>query len=207
MSVDVELVQSAAELGHAAFGLLGLVGAENGVLVAVENDGLPVIFQIGPRGLEVGEGALAGDEAQVHQAAGGVVDDHQQGALRSAILEPPVLTAIDLDQLAEAIAPMTGLMDALDPVTSADPDAVVDRPLAQRLDADRQAVDLGQLLGRQRRPEILLAFAHDGQACLAEGCAISAVAGLATALGDQGVRAAGAEGVEQPIDLPALQTH
>src|SRR6201999_2633057 len=46
-----------------------------------------------------------------------------------------------------------------------------------------------------------------GQAGLAEGRAVSAVAGLATALGDQGVRAVGAEGVEQPIDLAALQTH
>jgi hypothetical protein len=38
---------------------------------------------------------------------------------------------------------VTGLVDALDPVAPANPDAVVDHPLAQRLNADRQAVDLG----------------------------------------------------------------
>ncbi len=36
---------------------------------------------------------------------------------------------------------------------------------------------------------------------------MSAVAGLATTLGDQGVRAMGAKGFEQPVDLAALQTH
>jgi len=50
---------------------------------------------------------------------------------------------------------VSGLVDALDPISPADPDAVVDHPLAQRLDADGQAVDLGQLLGRQCRPESL----------------------------------------------------
>jgi hypothetical protein len=83
---------------------------------------------------------------------------------------------------------VTGLMDALNPVAPADPDAVSDHPLAQRLDTDRQAMDLGQLLGRQRRPEILVALTDDSQAGLAEGRAVRAVAGLATALGDQGVR-------------------
>jgi hypothetical protein len=147
--IDVELVQGPAELGHAAFGLVGLVGAEDRMLVAVEGDGLAVILQIGPGGLEISEGALAGDEAQVHQPTGGVVHEYQQGALRAAILEPPVLAAVDLDQLAEAVAPVAGLVDALDPVAPANPDAVVDHPLAQRLDADRQAMNLGQLLGRQ----------------------------------------------------------
>jgi hypothetical protein len=62
-------------------------------------------------------------------------------------------------------------------------------------------LDLGQLLGRQRRPEILVALADDGQAGLAEGRAMRTVARLATTLRDQGVRAVSAEGVEQPIDL------
>jgi hypothetical protein len=52
-----------------------------------------------------------------------------------------------------------------------------------------------QLLGRQRRPKILVTLADDGQAGLAESRAVGAVAGLATALGDQGVRAVDAEGI------------
>lgn len=205
--IDVELMKGAAELGHATLGLLWLVGAEDRVLVAVERDGLAVILQVGPRGLEIGKGALAGDEAQVHQATGGIVHEHQQGALRAATLKPPVLAAVHLDQLAETIAPVTGLVDALVTITPTNPDAVVDHPLAQRLDADRQAVDLGQLLSRKRWTEILVALANDGQAGLTEDHAMGPVAGLATALGDQGVWASGAKGVQQPVDLPTLQTH
>jgi predicted ATPase len=41
--------------------------------------------------LEIVEGRFRLDELQMHQAAGGVVDVDQQGALRTAVLEPPVL--------------------------------------------------------------------------------------------------------------------
>jgi len=40
-------------------------------------------------------------------------------ALRATVLEPPVLAAIDLDQLAETIPAMARLVDALDPVAPA----------------------------------------------------------------------------------------
>jgi hypothetical protein len=36
----------------------------------------------------------------MHQSAGRVVDKHQQGALRPAALEPPMLAAVDLYQFA-----------------------------------------------------------------------------------------------------------
>jgi hypothetical protein len=90
----------------------------------------------------------------VHQPAGGVVDEDEQGALRAAILEPPVLRAVDLDQLADALAAIAGLVDptaALHPIR---PDAGVQHPEPQRLAADDDAVDLAQLLGGQCRPEI-----------------------------------------------------
>ena len=45
-----------------------------------------------------------------------------------------MLAAIDLDQLAEAIAPVARLVDALDPVAMSDPDAVLDHPLGCRDD-------------------------------------------------------------------------
>jgi hypothetical protein len=111
-----------------------------------------VVLQIGPRRLEIGDRALAGDEVQMHQAAGGVVDKHQQGALRGR--DPRTTNARS-----------------------------------------------------QRRPEILVALVGDSQAGLAESRTVGAVAGLAMALGNQGVRGLSPEGVEQSIDLAALQTH
>ena len=41
----------------------------------------------------------------MHQSAGRVVNKHQQGTLRPAILEPPMLAAVDLNQFANAVAP------------------------------------------------------------------------------------------------------
>jgi hypothetical protein len=58
-----------------------------------------VRLEIGPCGAEVVERALRGGEGQMHQLAGGVVDEHQQRALGAARLEPGMLAAIDLDQL------------------------------------------------------------------------------------------------------------
>jgi hypothetical protein len=60
---------------------------------------------------------------------------------------PPALVKLVL--LNGVFVPAVAAVDALDPVPPAHPDAVFDHPLAQRLDADRQAVDLGQLLGRR----------------------------------------------------------
>jgi hypothetical protein len=48
---------------------------------------------------------------QLHQPAGGVVDEHQQRAHRSPVLEPGVVAAIDLDELAQAGSPVARLVD------------------------------------------------------------------------------------------------
>ncbi len=69
--------------------------------------------------------------------------------MRATVLEPPVLGAVDLHELAETITPRPRLMDALQPVLPPNPKAGVDHPLPQRLDAEIQTVKLGQLLGRQ----------------------------------------------------------
>jgi hypothetical protein len=66
---------------------------------------------------------------QMHQPAGRVVDKHQQSALRSAVLEPPMLAAIDLHQFANALAPRPWLVDAFALLAIA-PQSVGDHPLA-----------------------------------------------------------------------------
>ena len=104
-------------------------------------------------------------------------------------------------------APVTRLANTFAAVAPANPDDFADHPMAKRLDTHRRAVDPSQLLDRQRRPDIFVALMDDREAGLAEGRAVSTVAGLATALGDNGVRAVGTEGAEQPANLAALQTH
>ena len=83
------------------------------MLVAVERDWFAMRFEILAGRLEVVEGRFRLNELQVHQAAGGVVNIDEQGGLRTTVLEPPVLGAIDLNKLTQAIAPSAGLMNAL----------------------------------------------------------------------------------------------
>jgi hypothetical protein len=90
-------------------------------------------LEVGPCGAEVVERALRGGEGQMHQLAGGVVDEHQQRALGAARLEPVMLAAVDLDQLTIAAPPWTGLVDALLALGPGEPEPVLDHPLAQGL--------------------------------------------------------------------------
>ena len=79
------------------------------MLVAVESNRLAPGFEVGAGRVKIGKGRLTLDKLQVHQPTGRVVDEHQQGALRAAILKPPVLVPVDLYQLADAVAPVARL--------------------------------------------------------------------------------------------------
>jgi hypothetical protein len=46
---------------------------------------------------EVGGCTLGGNEAQLHEPAGCVIDEDQQRAGLAAVLEPTMLAAVDLD--------------------------------------------------------------------------------------------------------------
>lgn len=48
---------------------------------------------------------------RVEKLAGRVIDEDEQGAFGTAVLEPSVVRAIDLHQLAEAVAPAARLME------------------------------------------------------------------------------------------------
>ena len=67
-------------------------------------------LEIALESLEIGEGALRGHEAQLHQPAGRIVDEHQQAAWLGTILEPAMLAAVDLHQLAQGLAAQPRLM-------------------------------------------------------------------------------------------------
>jgi hypothetical protein len=72
---------------------------------------------------EVVERRLGLDEAEPLGAAGGVVDADEERARRAAILEPSVLAAVDLDELAEAVAPVARLVGLAQPLAAGGPQA------------------------------------------------------------------------------------
>ena len=148
-------MQGAAELGHAvAAERTRMVDPEDAVLVAVKGDRLAPGFEVNAGRVEIGEepapgwnrGRLALHKLQMHQPAGRVIDKHQQGALRPAVLEPPMLAAVDLHQLADALAPRPRLMNPPLPLPAIQPQPVGDHPLPQGLAGERKAVLGGELL-------------------------------------------------------------
>src|SRR6202043_4102278 len=90
-----------------------VVDPEAAMLVAIKRDRFAPGFQISAGRMEICECWLALDKLQMHQPAGRVINEHQQGALRSTIFEPPMLAAIDLHQFADTLAPVAGLMNLL----------------------------------------------------------------------------------------------
>jgi hypothetical protein len=157
-------VQGTPELGHpVAAQCAPLVDTKHAVLVAVKRYRLAPGFEIGAGRMEIGKGRLALDKLQVHQPTGRVVDEHEQGALRTTILKPPMLAAVDLHQLADAVAPGTGLMHALAPLLAIAPQPGFDHPQPQRLTTERDPMNLAQLLGRQCRAEIPVPLANHRQ--------------------------------------------
>src|SRR5204863_6150954 len=145
----------ATELGHAvAPGSLLAVHPEDAMLVAVECYRLAMRLQIGAGRPEVIKCRFRADEPQLHQPAGRIVHKSQQRAWRAAILEPGVLRAVDLHQLAQAIAPPARLMRRRETMPTVLPQPIGDHPTAQSLPRHRTAVMLCQLLRRQRRAKI-----------------------------------------------------
>jgi hypothetical protein len=138
-----------------------LVHTEDAVLVAVEGHRLAVAPDIRAGRGEVVERGLDLDKAQLHQAPGGVVDVNQQRAHRSTLLEPSVLAPVDLHQLAEALAPVPGLMRCPYPLAPRNPDAGADEPHPQRLLGHSEIVQLEQLLAGQSGAEVGVALAYD----------------------------------------------
>jgi len=75
--------------------------------------------------------------------------------LRAAVLKPPVFGAVDLDQLANAIAAMPRLVHRLQPLPAVLLNPVHQHPAPHRLNAEMQAMPLRPLLCSKRQPECL----------------------------------------------------
>src|SRR5215217_9412929 len=107
----VQLPQGAAELCRAVAvrSVLG-IHPKDAVLVAVERDRLALLLEIAARRAEIIECRFRRDKPQMHQSACRVVNERQQRALLRTILKPGVFRAVDLHQLAEAVASPARLM-------------------------------------------------------------------------------------------------
>ena len=102
---------------------------------------------------EVGVRALAGHGPQLHELAGGVVDEHQQGAGLAALLKPAMVAPIDLDQLAVTLAPQSRLVERPS-LCARQPEAVRHHPSSQRLSTHPKVMLLQKHFGRQRWSEV-----------------------------------------------------
>ena len=140
----------------------------------------------------------------MHQPARRVVDKHQQGALRPAVFEPPMLAAVDLDQFANAVAPRPRLVNLLALLAIA-PQPGFDHPLAQRFTANRDPMILAQLLGRQGRAKIPVPLADDRQNRAPQRLGLAPVARPTAAMRDQAGRTFDPIGLQQPKHLAPLK--
>src|SRR2546423_1742240 len=118
----------------------------------------------------------------MHQATGNVVDEHQQGAHRSAALEPAMLRAVYLDQFADTVAPIAGLVDTWPALLTRRPETFLGHPEPNSLSAKADVVQLTQLLSGHGRAEIGIALPDDRQSLGANVLWFASVATPATLL-------------------------
>jgi hypothetical protein len=90
--------QTAAELGDRLIRRRLAVDPEYPVLVGIECNRSAMHLEVGLRRGKIREGRLARHEPQQHEPAGRIIHKGQQGAGRSAILEPSMFQAVDLHQ-------------------------------------------------------------------------------------------------------------
>ena len=171
------------------------------MLVAVERHRLAVPAQVRGGRCEVVERGLGLDEAELHGAARRIIDVHEQRARRAAILEPRVLAAVDLDELADAVAAMARLVGPADPLAARRPEPGRDEPLPKRPAADPDIVHLEELLVGKLRAEVGVPLAHQRDGARLEVVGEPPVAGPAALLGNEPSRSVAHVGGARPLHL------
>lgn len=92
--LDTQGSHCAAEVGYSP-----ALSVENGSTVNIEATGESVALRVGPEGPHAVGSVLTGGKAQ-EDPVGGVVDHVEQRACRTPSLEPVMIRAVKLDQLA-----------------------------------------------------------------------------------------------------------
>jgi len=86
--VDVHCTECTPKLGHAvAAQRAWMIDAKYPVLVTIKGHRLAPGFEVGASRMKIRKGRLALDGLEMHQPTRRVIDDHEQCALRAAILE------------------------------------------------------------------------------------------------------------------------
>jgi hypothetical protein len=116
-----------------------------------------------------------------------------------------VIATVDLDQLAQTRPPMPRLMRPAIPLRTGDPQPGVDHPSPQRLARDVEPVLLGELLARQRRPEVRVATSHEVQGPVTKDRGQLPVTRTAAFLRDKSGRSVHPECTAQSLDLTHAQ--
>jgi len=122
------------------------------MFVRVDGQRNPIPSHVAREAVQRGDRPFLRVEPGKHSAAR-IVDVRHQHATRPAPLEPVMVRAIELHQFAHLRLPLPPRpVWALPPHEMTDP--ALPPPPPQGLVAEREPMPLGQLLGRQRRPEI-----------------------------------------------------
>ena len=122
----------------------------------------------------------------------------------SAVLKPVMLAAVNLNELAGAIAAVAGLLDTLATLHTGLPNAIFDHPLSERLDRHPKAVQLEELLVGQRRAEIRIPRPDDAQGLLTQPVGQGVIA-LATPTRDESSGSVTLVASVQPLHLTHAQ--
>jgi hypothetical protein len=94
------------------------------------------------------------DEAQLHELAGGVIDVDEERAFGTALLEPSVFGAVDLNKFSEAFTPIPGLMRYGLSRGPGQPEPRSEHPFSNRLAANADVMEFQELLVSQSRSKI-----------------------------------------------------
>ena len=202
--LDVKLQQRALELRR--LGVFGVGFGEDAVAVAVQGQRRAVaLYDLVQHG-EVRLGGFLWRELRAKHLACSVVDEGDQAALVSTALEPVVVAAVDLHQLAHAGAALARAVHALGPAQPGLPQPGFDYPAAERLGAVDKAVISRQVLARQLGAEVGVVLAHQRDELLALQGRDPPVARNAALARDQPRWPLLANSPAQPFDLPYRYT-
>jgi len=118
-----------------------------------------------------------------------------------------VLGAVDLNELADAIAAMSGLVDWLETLPAVLPDSFGQHPAPHGFDAQTQPVTLSQLLGSQRRAKVRVIRLDERERFGSNDRRIGTVARLAASLRQQRRRPIRPINLQQPEHLARRHKH
>ena len=154
---------------------------------------------------KIAERAFRRGEEQVEQAAGGIIDEDQEGTARCTVLEPGIRRTIQLHQFAHAGAALPkGVNHGLGMAWP--PQVRLDHQPPHRLAAKFQVMDFGQLLVSEGGSKIGVAGLQQGERTFL-GLGIElVVTGLSAFLREQPRGTKPAIAFQQPLDLADAET-